>query len=375
MIRSIKIRLKPTKEQEELMFKSVGVSRFAYNWGLARWEEMNKQGIRPTSNIIRSEFNNELKTKNEYKWINEVSSKVAGQSFQDLQIAYSNYFNGITKHPKFKTKRRSKKSFYVRYDAIKFNDGKVNIEKIGKVSYTTNYDIPNLPKYSAPSCNYDGKYWYLSFGFEQEPIKNELTDISIGIDVGIKVLAICSNGMKFENINKTKKIRTLNKKLKRLQRQCSKKYECNKQGKRFVKTNNIIKLEKQIKLIHRKLNNIRKNYIHQTTNKIVKTKPSRVVMETLNIQGMMKNKCLAKSITEQCLFEFKIQLRYKCQFNGIEFVEADRWYPSSKTCSKCGHIKSKLSLSERTYICEECGCVIDRDYNASINLSRYELTA
>jgi putative transposase len=315
-----------------------------------------------------------LKKKNEYRWLNEVSGKVASQSFQDLQIAYSNYFKGITRHPKFKTKRRSKKSFYVRYDAIKFNDGKVNIEKIGKVSYKTNYDIPNLPKYSAPSCSYDGKYWYLSFGFEQEPIKNELTDISIGIDVGVKTLAICSNGMKFENINKTKRIRNLNKKLKRLQRRCSKKYECNKQGQKFVKTNNIIKLEKQIKLIHRTLNNIRKNYIHQTTNKIVKTKPSRVVMETLNIQGMMKNKHLAKSITEQCLFEFKSQMKYKCQFNGIEFIEADRWYPSSKTCSKCGHIKSKFSLSERTYICEECGCVIDRDYNASINLSRYELT-
>lgn len=145
----------------------------------------------------------------------------------------------------------------------------------------------------------------------------------------------------------------------------------NKEGRKFVKTSNIIKLEKQIRLIHRRLSNIRNNHLHQATNKIVKTKPSRVVMETLNIKGMMKNKHLSKAIAEQCLYDFKVKLKYKCEFNGIEFVEADKWYPSSKTCSECGHIKSRLSLSERTYICEDCGVVIDRDYNASINLSRY----
>lgn len=157
----------------------------------------------------------------------------------------------------------------------------------------------------------------------------------------------------------------------KLQRKVSKKYKMNKKGEEYQKTNNIKKLEKQIRLIYRKLNGIRNNYLHQTTSQIVKTKPSKVVMETLDIKGMMKNKYLSKALQQQKLYEFKRQMKYKCEFNGIEFVEADKWYPSSKTCSKCGHIKKQLSLSERNYICEECGCIIDRDYNAAINLSRY----
>ena len=156
-----------------------------------------------------------------------------------------------------------------------------------------------------------------------------------------------------------------------MQRKISRKYEINREGRKFVKTSNIIKLEKQIRLLHRRLSNIRNNHSHQATTKIVKTKPSRVVMETLNIKGMMKNKHLSKAIAQQGLYEFKRQLQYKCEFYRIEFVEADKWYPSSKICSECGNKKTKLSLSERTYICEECGAVIDRDFNASINLSRY----
>ena len=194
----------------------------------------------------------------------------------------------------------------------------------------------------------------------------------MGIDLGIKVLAVASNLEEpIENINKTKTVKKLKKKLKRKQRQVSRKYEMNKQGKKFNKTKNIIKLEKAIKLIHRKLKNIRLNHLHQATCMIVKTKPSRVVMETLNIQGIMKNRHLSKAIAQQCFYEFKRQIKYKCEFNGIKFVEADKWYPSSKTCSNCGHIKKVLKLSERTYICEECGSVIDRDLNAAINLSRY----
>lgn len=194
---------------------------------------------------------------------------------------------------------------------------------------------------------------------------------SIGIDVGVKDLAICSNGMIFKNINKTKVVKQLEKGLRRLQRRVFRKYLKNKEGSKFVKTSNIIRIEKQIRLLHRRLSNIQNNHLHQATTKIVKTKPSRVVMETLNVKGMMKNKHLSKAIAQQGLYEFKRQIRYKCEFYKIEFVEADKWYTSSKICSKCGYKKTKLSLSERTYICEECGAVIDRDFNASINLSRY----
>ena len=182
--------------------------------------------------------------------------------------------------------------------------------------------------------------------------------------------------MVYKNINKSGKVKKEEKKLRRLQRKVSRKYEMNKEGNKYVKTKNIIKLEKEIKLKHRRLSNIRKNHLHQSTTAIVKTKPSRVVMETLNIKGMMKNKHLARAISKMGFYEFKRQIKYKCELRGIEFVEASMWYPSSKTCSKCGNIKKRLSLSDRIYKCDNLGCnyEIDRDYNASINLSRYVLT-
>ncbi|PRX32592.1 putative transposase [Orenia metallireducens] len=373
MIKSIKIRLKPTKEQEILMFKSVGCARFAYNWGLARWRDMNKQGIKPSKLKISKEFT-KMKKKEEYKWLYEVSAQVTAQAFEDLNVAYQNFFKGKANKPKFKTKRKSKKSFYVRYDAVYFKNSKVNMEKIGKVEYSTNYDIPDLDKYINPRCYFDGKYWYLTLGFEHGENQVKLSkDLSVGIDLGIKELAVVSCLKKpIKNINKSSKIRKLKKKLKRLQKQVSRKYEMNKQGNEFVKTKNIIKLEKQIKLVYRKLANIRLNYIHQATNKIVKLKPYRVVMEDINITGMMKNKHLSKAIQEQKLYEFIRQMKYKCEFNGIEFIQVDRFYPSSKTCSECGSVKKDLKLSDRVYKCSKCGLEIDRDKNASINLANYE---
>ena len=375
MIKSIKIRLSPTKEQEELMFQSVGIARFAYNWGLSKWEEMYKEGIKPSKAKVRKEFNNSIRKNDDFKWLYNVSGQITAQAFADLEDAYKNFFDGLAQRPKFKNKKKSKKSFYVRYDAIKFSNNRVNIEKIGKVKYSSNYKIPKLDKYTNPRCHFDGKYWYLTFGFEHGESQASLNeDLSIGIDLGISHLAIVNHLDKpIKNINKSKEVRRLKKKLKRLQRQVSRKYEMNKKGSKFVKTNNIIKLEKQIKLVHRRLNNIRNNHIHQATSKIIKLNPYRVVMEDLNVSGMMKNKHLAEKIAEQKFYEFKRQMKYKCQFNKIEFFEADRWYPSSKTCSRCGGIKKDLKLSDRTYNCNECGLVIDRDKNASINLGNYKL--
>lgn len=372
MKKSFKIRLLPTKEQEELMLKSIGCSRFTYNWALNRCNELYKQGVKYSVSDIRKEFT-QLKTQADFKWLNEVSNTTMVESIRNLDKAFTKFFKQKSKYPKFKTKKKSKKSFYVRYDQLHFKNNVCNIEKIGKVKFKTNYNIPDC-KYSNPYCSYDGKYWYLSFGIEFNENQIELNkDLSIGIDLGIKDLAICSNGMIFKNINKTKEVRRLKNKLKRLQRQVSRKYEVNKCGNKFVKTNNIVKLEKQIKLLHRKLHNIRLNHIHQATNEIIKEKPYRIVMEDLNISGMMKNKHLSKAIQEQCFYEFIRQMKYKCEFNGIEFIQVDRFYPSSKTCSCCGNIKDKLKLSERTYICNECGSIIDRDLNASINLSKYGL--
>ena len=396
MIKSVKVRLLPTKEQEGLMFKSVGTARYAYNWGLAKSQELYKEGVKPNSYAIKKEFNNTIKTQDKFKWLYEVSAKITAQAFDDLQDAFNNFFEGTAKYPKFKSRKKSKQSFYVRYDRMNIKNNTANIEKIGRVRFTTNYNIPKLRAYVNPRCSYDGRYWYLTFGFEQGENQVELNpNLSVGIDLGIKDLAVVNClDEPIKNINKSKEVKRLKKKIKRLKRKCSRKYEMNKinlsenetnkdktnnknktnkDGARFIKTKNIIKLENEIRLIHRKLTNIRNNHIHQATNKIIKLRPQRVVIENLNISGMMKNKYLAEKIQEQKLYEFIRQVEYKCKFNGIELVKADRWFPSSKMCSNCGNIKKDLKLEDRVYVCQ-CGLEIDRDKNASINLGNYKVS-
>lgn len=376
-MKGYKIRLLPTKEQEELMFKSIGCSRFAYNWGINKVQEYKEQGKKYSMNEIRKEFT-QLKKQEEYKWLNEVSSKVTQESLRNLDKAFKQFFKTKKGYPKFKSKKKSKQSFYVRSDNLYFKDGHCIIEKIGKVKFNNNRQtIPqgrNMCKFSNPYCVYNGKKWYISFGMEvnENQVDFKLNqNLLIGIDLGIKDLAICSNGMVFKNINKTKRVKNLKNKLKHLQRNVSRKYEMNKQGKKYIKTNNIIKLEKQIALIYKRLADIRNNHIYQSINTILKERPYRIVMEDLNISGMMKNKHLSKAIQEQCFYKFISTMKYKCEWLGIEFVQVDRFYPSSKTCSHCGYVKHNLKLSDRTYICEECGLVIDRDLNASINLMNY----
>lgn len=369
MILGNKVRLYPTEIQIQKLWQSVGTARFIYNWTLAKQEENYKNGGKFISdNDLRKELT--ILKQDSLNWLSEVSNNVAKQAVKDGCNAYKTFFKGIADKPRFKSRRKSKSSFYNDTSKLKVKEKSVLIEKIGWITIKKN-SMPMNCKYTNPRVSFDGKYWFLSVGLEKENPIVELTTESIGIDVGVKDLAICSNGMTFKNINKTKVVKKLKKILKRKQRQCSNKYEKNKKGKEYVKTKNIAKLEKQVRLLHRRLANIRVNHLHQATKMIVKTKPSKVVMETLNIKGMMSNRHLSKAIAEQCLYEFKRQMQYKCEFNGIEFVEADKWYPSSKTCSECGNVKVKLSLSERSYVCENCGCVIDRDFNASINLSRY----
>ena len=193
----------------------------------------------------------------------------------------------------------------------------------------------------------------------------------IGIDVGVKDLAICSTGQTFRNINKTSRVRRLKKKARRLQRRLSLKYIKNKKGDSYKKTRNIVKSEKQLLRVTHRLTNIRTNYIHQVSTEIAKREPSFIVMEDLNVSGMMKNRHLVHAIQEQKLAEFYRIMRYKCDWNGIRLITADRFYASNKLCSVCGHKKSDLKLSDRIYHCEHCGTVIDRDYNASINLLHY----
>lgn len=370
MILAKKVRLYPSEIQEQKLWQSVGTARFIYNWTLARQEENYKNGgkfIR--DGVLRKEIT-QLK-KGELNWLNEVSNNVSKQAVKDACNAYKKFFKGLANKPKFKTKKRSKKSFYNDNEKLKVKEGKlINIEKIGWIK--TNEQLPIGVKYSNPRISYDNKYWYLSVGVEQEEVKEELTNVSLGIDLGLKDLAICSDGTVYKNINKTYVVRKIEKRLKRLQKQVSIKYEKNKKRKEYVKTKNIIKLEKQIQQVHRRLANIRKNYLHQTTTSIVKAKPYRVVIEDLNVKGMMKNKHLSDAIRKQGFYEIRRQLEYKCNFRGIELIVADRFYPSSKSCSQCGKIKKDLKLKDRVYKCS-CGLNIDRDLNASVNLSKYKL--
>lgn len=367
MLISKKIRLKPTPEQTIQLYKSAGTARWAYNWALQRQQDnYNSGGKFLSDNILRKEIT-QLKKQGEFKWLNDVSNNVPKQAIKDACNAFKSFFKGKTKYPKFKTKRHSKLSFYNDNMKLKSKVNSVLIEKVGWIK--TSEQVPNV-KYYNPRISFDNKYWYLSFGIEVEFEKEALTDTILGIDLGIKDLAVCSDGTVYKNINKTNTVRKTEKRLRRLQRRVSRKYEMNKQGNRFNKTRNIIKMEKRVRLLNRRLTNIRNNYIHQTTTSIVRTKPCLIVMENLNVLGMMKNRHLAKAIQEQKLHEFKRQIIYKCEKFGIKFLEADRFYPSSKRCSHCGHLKTDLKLSNRTYHCD-CGLYIDRDLNAAINLAHY----
>lgn len=377
MIQALKIKLYPTKEQEKLMWQSVGVNRFAYNWGLARSESYyNEHKKSLSNNDLRKEFTKLRKT-DEYPWLKDVSSEIPQQALKDLGDAYKKFFKKQGGFPKFKKKGKCENSFYHHNNKLKVNDDYVYLEKIGLVKMSDEGRLPkgnykkDKIKVTNPRIKHNGRYWVLTLGIEVKSEPVELTNVSLGIDVGVKDLAVCSNGQVFKNINKSRTIKKLEKRLRRLQRQVSRKYEMNKQDNKFVKTKNIIKLERQIKLIHLRLSNIRNNHLHQTTNKIVKTKPSRIVIEDLNVSGMTKNRHLSKAIQQQKLYEFRRQLEYKTKKYGIELVLADRWYPSSKTCSSCGAIKSDLKLKDRVFKCDCCGLEIDRDLNASINLSRY----
>ena len=391
MLITKKIRLKPTTEQEILFRKSAGVSRWAYNFFLGENERIYREYIDNgkigkksiSEGDVRKYINNVLKPTT-HSWLKEVGSTVMKQGVKDASLALQRYFKGLSGKPKFKSKHKDRPSFYVNYESLSRKQGGFQGEKIGFVK--TSEALPKLnknEKYSNPRITFNGKYWYLSVGYEVQENTVELTDESLGIDLGVKDLAICSNGKVYKNINKTQRVKKLEKKLKREQRKLSRKIENNIQSyksnrnpiyKRPLKEcQNVQKQNRLIRNIHRKLANIRQNYLHQTTTEIVKTKPSRIVMESLNVSEMMKNKHLSKAIQQQKFYEFKRQIEYKSKLNGIEFIQVDKFYPSSKTCSCCGNIKKDLKLSDRMYKCDVCGLVIDRDYNASINLANYEV--
>lgn len=371
MIAGEKIRLYPTPEQEQLFWKFSNIARFTYNECLAyKIQVYQEQGYScKVQDLI--EHIQDLKYSGDYNWLLEVPESVTKQAIKDLDKAYKAFSKrGNKGFPKFKKKSKTKPSFYVRSDKFKQIDS-THIKVTGIKTHIRMKPFRVITQLLNPRISFDGKYWYLSFSYEVDNLTKSDSDEVIGIDVGVSHLATISNGVVYENINKTKRVRQLEKRKRHLQRKLSRKYEANKEVNKYVKTNNILKLEQELRLVNRKLKNIRDTYIHQVTYNLVKTKPGYIVIEDLNVRGMLKNKHLSKAIQEQEFYKFRQYLTYKCQFYGIELIVADRFYPSSKTCSCCGYKKKFLSLSERTFICPECGQVIDRDLNAAINLKIY----
>lgn len=384
MIKGIKVMLNPNNKQRAKLFQYVGASRFAYNWALNIQQENYKNGGKFISDgDLRKQFT-QFKKQEEYSWLNSISNNVTKQAIKDACDSYKRFFKGYSKFPRFKSRKRSKASFYQDNCKIKFTETHVKVEgfttskkknkqKINWIKLSEKNRIPTDCKYINPRISFDGLNWWISVGIEYENNYEVPVNQGIGIDLGIKDLAICSDKYVYKNINKTKRVKKLEKKRRRLQRQISRKYNINKEGSSYRKTSNIIKSEKKLLKLNHRLTNIRKNYTHQATTEIINREPTFIVLEDLNVVGMMKNKHLSKAIQQQCFYEFYRQIQYKSLWNNIKFIEADRFYPSSKTCSECGNIKKQLKLSDRTYICEECGCVIDRDLNASINLMKYGL--
>lgn len=409
MIKTYKVMLVPNKKQETKLFAYAGAARFAYNWALEKQMEafQNGEGFL-TDSHLRKEFTQFKKTE-EGQWLNRISNNVMKQAIKDCCQAYVNFFREYKKtgvkyskkkkehferigkkltvydmkgHPKFKSRKHSPAKFYQDNVKLKITDTHVKVEgfavskkrnkqKQNWIRLAEHGRIPTGCSYTQPRIKYDGEHWWLTIGVKETEHIIRSKNEGIGIDLGIKDLAVCSDAKKYKNINKTRKVKKLEKKKRRIQRSITRKYENNKEGGSYCKTNNVKKSEKRLLRINHRLANIRRNYLHQTTSELIKREPSFICMEDLNVKGMMKNRHLSKAIQEQGFYEFRRQIGYKAEWNGIKVFYADRFYPSSKTCICCGRIKKDLKLSDRIYKCCKCGNVIDRDYQAALNLKRY----
>lgn len=326
-------------------------------------------------------LNNEFIPNNpEFHWLKDVSSKSVQKSIMNAERAFKNFFKGKSRFPKFKKKAKSDvKMYFVKVNAkaiIQCERHRIKIPTLGWTRLKEKGYIPINPNthiIKSGAISYKaGRYYVSILVEEQEQERPVLNNFGIGIDLGVKDFAICSNDKVYKNINKSSRIRKLEKKLKREQRSLSRKYESckkfNNDPKGDTTRQNIQKQKLKVQELHQRLDNIRTNYINNVISELVKTKPMWITIEDLNISGMMKNRHLSKAIAQQKFFEFRTKLLSKCKENGIELRIVNRFYPSSKTCHCCGCVKSDLKLSDRIYHCDECGYTEDRDYNASLNL-------
>ena len=379
MKRAYKTEIKPTQKQIEKINQSIGICRWLYNSYLAKNKELYepyKQGLITkekafmSANDFDKYTNNEVKVLNDFKWINNCGSKARKKSMCNAETAYKRFFKGQSKFPKFKKKSKSDVKLYF----PKNNKGDWKVERhrimiptLKNVRLKEYGYIPVGAKVISGTVSKKADRYYVSVivDIDAPIIKN--TNKGIGIDLGLKDFAICSDGNIYKNINKTQRIRKLEKKLKREQKRLSRKYEFLKKRGGTATKSNINKKIVKVQKLHHRLDNIRTDYINKTISRIVNQKPKFITIEDLNVKGMMKNKHLSKAVAEQKFYEFRNKLTTKCNALGIELRIVDRFYPSSKLCHCCGSIKKDLKLKDRIYKCE-CGYIEDRDYNASLNL-------
>ena len=380
MLKSYKTEINPTQEQIQKINKTIGTCRFIYNFYIAHNKELYSKGEKfMTAKTFSVWLNNEFIPNNpNYSWIKEVSSKSVKKSMENAYTAFNKFFKKQSKFPRFKKKNKSDVKMYF----VKNNPKdclcerhRINIPTLGWVKLKEKGYIPTTKQRyvikSGTISRKAGRYYVSVLIDTPDAEKPQLNDFGLGIDLGVKEFAVISDGVVKKNINKTAKLRKLEKQLKREQRCLSRKYEDLKKRNDKMKgeatRQNIQKQVLKVQKLHHRIDNIRTDYINKCVNEIVKTKPSYITIEDLNVKGMMKNKHLSKAVASQKFYEFRTKLEAKCKELGIELRIVDRWYPSSKLCHECDCIKKDLKLSDREYICE-CGYHADRDYNASLNL-------
>lgn len=382
MLKSFKTEINPTQQQIIRINQSIGICRYLYNSYIAKNKELyelykqdkiEKKDSFMSANDFDKYINHDIKTQADYQWINDCGSKARKKSICNAETAFKKFFKGKSSFPRFKKKSEQNVKLYFpknNQTDWKVERHRINIPTLKWVRLKEFGYIPVSGKVVSGVVSKQADKYYVSVVFEIDDFKTvkEHTE-PIGIDLGIKDLAICSNGLTKKNINKTKRVKKLEKKLKREQRCLSKKYEDLKRRKKKGEATrqNISKQVVKVQRLHHKLANIRTDYINKTISEIIEQNPSSITIEDLNVKGMMKNKHLSKAVAQQKFYEFRVKLTDKCKRNDIELRIVDRWYPSSKLCHKCGCIKKDLKLSDREYVCK-CGYHADRDYNASLNL-------
>ena len=375
MLKSFKTEINPTEEQKARIRRTIGTCRYVYNFYLGHNKALHDNGEKfMTGKSFSLWLNNEYIPDNPDKtWIREVYSKAVKKSIEDGCTAFTRFFKHQSDFPKFKKKGKSDvKMYFVRNNPkdCQCERHRLKIPTLGWVRIKEKGYIPTTKDgYMIRSGTVSVKAgrFYVSVLVEIPDVNiDNNSNEGIGIDLGLKDLAIVSNGKTYRNINKSAGLKKLEKQLIREQRSLSRKYENLKKGESTQRAN-IQKQRLKVQKLHHKMDNIRTDYINKTIAEIVKTKPSYITIEDLNVKGMMKNRCLSKAVASQKFYEFRTRLKAKCDENGIELRVADRFYPSSKTCHHCGSVRKNLKLSDRIYRCE-CGYVADRDLNAALNL-------